>query len=450
MSFVIQLIIGLILLFTLVLIITERVHKTLAAMIGAGLTIIVATLPGSGENGSFLIPDIEHAIQLIEIDLILVIIGITLMVGVARTTGLFDFITLVILKKSGNNQFKLLAALSFLTLIFSALLDAYMAIIIVSSITIVACDALDINPKPFILAEAIFGDLGGIITRIASPPNLILGGHFDIDFITFFLLTSPFAFCASFLTLVIWSIIFRKDLTKPISSSQYHEILLINERAVITDPKSFQNAAIILIGTILAFIITPFLPMKIELGYISLAGGFLMVGLVKTDFHEALSTIEWEIVFFLIGLLTVIGIAEKVGILEIIVEPLNYIFSLNTLGGILFLQWITALASAILDNIPVATIMTSVMDSLIEEYPLELPFVPFLLSVVIGTNLGGNITPIGSASTVQAISFLDRVEREDAKTTFIEFVKIGGSVAFFQLLLGSLYIILMWIIFSPL
>lgn len=441
-----QLLIGSILVLTLVLILTEKTHKTYAAMIGAGLALILAISPNSGPEGGYLIPDIEHLLEILDLDLILVIIGITLMVGVAGKTGLFDYITLVILKKTGNNQIKLLIALSLLTLFFSAVLDAYMAIIIIASITLVGCEALDINPKPLLLAEAIFGDLGGMMTRVASPPNLIIGQHFDIDFITFLLLTFPFVLIATPITLFLWTIIFRKDLSKKISKSQFKEILLIDEKTVITDPKAFRNAAIILFGTILGFVFAPMLPLKIELGYISMAGGFLMAGIVGTNLHEAFTEVEWEMVFFLIGLLTVVGLAERLEILDIIIIPIEFLFSLNPVGGLLSLQWINALASAFLDNVPVASIMASVMDSVLETSP-NLSFPALLLSVVIGTNLGGNITPIGSASTVQAISLLRRVKRADASVSFFEFVKFGGFVTLFQLIIGSFYIILLFTFF---
>ncbi|MFW9990846.1 MAG: SLC13 family permease, partial [Candidatus Odinarchaeota archaeon] len=210
---VIEILVGIILAITLLLIIFERMHKTLAAVLGAGAAIFLAILP-IGEGGKVYLPGIEFLFELIEVDLLFVIIGMTLMVGVARKTGIFDYIAIVVLKKSGNNQFKLLTALSLLTMVFSAFLDAYMAILIVGSITLVSCQALDINPKPYLLAEAIFGDLGGTVTRIASPPNLIIGGHYDIDFVTFFVLTAPFALVAALITLLIWAFFFRKDLSR--------------------------------------------------------------------------------------------------------------------------------------------------------------------------------------------------------------------------------------------
>ncbi|PWI48046.1 hypothetical protein CEE45_08450 [Candidatus Heimdallarchaeota archaeon B3_Heim] len=438
-----ELLIILIFALTLLLIISERVHKTLAAMMGAGFALLIAIIPDS--YGEVLIPDVEHLLELLEVDLLLVIIGITLMVGVARTTGIFDYIAIVVLKKSGDNQYKLLFALCVLTLIFSALLDAYMAILLIGSITIVGCEALNINPKPFILGEAIFADLGGTMTRIASPPNLIIGGHFDIGFVEFFILTAPFVFITGILTYIFWVFLFRKDFSKKISRRNYEEILLINEKTVVNNQRDFNIAIIVLILTIFSFAIASFLPFKIELGYIAIAGGFVMLGLIGESVDQALEKVEWSLVFFMIGLLTVVGVAEKVGILEILAAPIEVFCEINLLGGIIALQWINALASAVLDNIPVASVMTNVMDTLLEDYP-ALHFNPLLVSVVIGTNLGGNMTPIGSASTVQAVSSLNRLDNPQFRVTFLEFVKYGGITSFLQLLIGSFYIIGLWLL----
>ncbi len=443
MNSLLELLIILVFALTLLLIIFERVHKTLAAMMGAGFALIIAIIPDS--DGIALIPDVEHLIELLEVDLLLVIIGITLMVGVARTTGLFDYIAIVVLKKSGSNQYKLLFALCILTLIFSALLDAYMAILLIGSITIVGCEALDINPKPFILAEAIFADLGGTMTRIASPPNLIIGAHFDVGFIEFFLLTAPFVFITGILTYFFWIFLFRKDFSKKISRSNLEEILLIDEKTVVNNQKDFTIAVIVLILTIFSFAIVSFLPFKIELGYIAIAGGFIMLGFIGESVEQALEKVEWSLVFFMIGLLTIVGVAEKVGVLEILATSIEFFCEINLLGGIIALQWVNALASAVLDNIPVASVMTTVMDTLLEDYP-ALQFNPLLVSVVIGTNLGGNITPIGSASTVQAVSSLNRLDNPRFRVTFLEFVKYGGVTSILQLLIGSFYIIGLWLL----
>ncbi|MFX1514446.1 MAG: SLC13 family permease, partial [Promethearchaeota archaeon] len=437
--------IALILIGTLLLIMLERIDKTLVAMTGAGLALLVAIIPGSGNEEDVLIPDVEHLFELLELDLFLVIIGITLMIGTARETGLFEYIAVVVLKKSGYNQFFLLTALSFLTLIFSAVLGAFMAVLIVASVTLVSCESLDINPKPYIISEAIYGNLGGSMTRVASPPNLIIGGHFDIDFITFLYLTGPYILCVSIITLFMLFYIFKDELKKPISQFFYKELLLIDKQAIITEPKSFNIAATILILTILGFAVSSFLPIRIELGYIAMTGGFAMVGFTNMEMNEALSTVKWSLVFFLIGLLILIGISEKIGILEYLIEPIETIFELDLFIGILSLLWLNAFTSAVLDNVAMASIMTSVMDQVVLDNP-SMPFNPLLVSVVIGTNLGGNITPIGSASTIQAIEILEQSEKKEAKTSFLEFIKIGCLITIFQLFFGSIYIGVIWLV----
>jgi Na+/H+ antiporter NhaD/arsenite permease-like protein len=341
-----------------------------------------------------------------------------------------------------------------------------MAILLIGSITIVGCEALNINPKPFILGEAIFADLGGTMTRIASPPNLIIGGHFDIGFVEFFILTAPFVFVTGILTYIFWIFLYRKDFSKKISRRNYEEILLIDEKTVVNNQRDFNIAIIVLILTVFSFAIASFLPFKVELGYIAIAGGFVMLGLIgesvdqaleKVEWSlvffmivgesvdQALEKVEWSLVFFMIGLLTIVGVAEKVGILEILAAPIEFFCEINLLGGIIALQWINALASAVLDNIPVASVMTTVMDTLLEDYP-ALQFNPLLVSVVIGTNLGGNITPIGSASTVQAVSSLNRLDNPQFRVTFLEFVKYGGTTSILQLFIGSFYIIGLWLL----
>ncbi|MHA2174941.1 MAG: SLC13 family permease, partial [Candidatus Hodarchaeales archaeon] len=291
----------------------------------------------------------------------------------------------------------------------------------------------------------IFADLGGTMTRIASPPNLIIGGHFDVGFVEFFILTAPFVFITGIPTYIFWVYLFRKDFSKKISRSNYEEILLIDEKTVISNQKDFNIAVIILILTILGFAIASFLPFKIELGYIAIAGGFVMLGFIGESVDQALEKVEWSLVFFMIGLLTIVGVAEKIGILEVLAVPIEFLCEINLLGGVIALQWVNALASAVLDNIPVASVMTTVMDTLLEDYP-ALQFNPLLLSVVIGTNLGGNITPIGSASTVQAVSSLNRLDNSQFRVTFVEFVKYGGLTSILQLLIGSFYIIGFWLL----
>jgi Na+/H+ antiporter NhaD/arsenite permease-like protein len=130
-------------------------------------------------------------------------------------------------------------------------------------------------------------------------------------------------FITGILTYIFWAFLFRKDFSKKISRSNYEEILLIDEKTVVSNQRDFNIAIIILILTIFGFAIPSFLPFKIELGYIAIAGGFVMLGFIGESVDQALEKVEWSLVFFMIGLLTIVGIAEKVGILEILASPIE-------------------------------------------------------------------------------------------------------------------------------
>ncbi|HKZ41405.1 MAG TPA: SLC13 family permease, partial [Candidatus Hodarchaeales archaeon] len=171
---------GGILVTTLLLLITDKVEKTKVSMTGAGVALFFAILPGSSEDSkSELIPNINALLELIHPDLMFIIIGMTLMIGVCAKTGMFEFLALKILKRSKGRPYVLLQYLSLLTLLSSALLDAYMAIILIGSITLISLEGMSheggqpVNAKPYLISEAIFANIGGMLTRVASPPNLI-------------------------------------------------------------------------------------------------------------------------------------------------------------------------------------------------------------------------------------------------------------------------------------
>ena len=197
---IINSILSLILLITLIiclaLLVLERGDKLVVSLTGAGVSIAAGALPywqsPSYAYPTFLPDGINSLLSFIEPDLMFIIIGMTLLVGVTAETGIYELIAIKIIKLSKGNQTKLLLYLSLLTMTFAAFLDAYMAIIIIGTITLVSANILfkeidnePINPKRFLLAEALFAIVGGMITRDASPPNLILGADFEISFVEF-------------------------------------------------------------------------------------------------------------------------------------------------------------------------------------------------------------------------------------------------------------------------
>ena len=275
-----ELILLLTLVICLILLVLEKGDKLIVSMTGAGISIALGALPlwNVNPNDATLLPSgINSLLTFIEPDLMFIIIGMTLLVGVTAETGIYELIAIKIIKLSKGNQSRLLLYLSLLSMTFAAFLDAYMAIIIIGTITLVSANILfkeidneAINPKPFLLAEALFANIGGMLTRVASPPNLILGAHFQISFLEFSIAMFPvvaLSAAASFFVLEFW---FRKDISIKISEESIQQLMNLDENNVIRDPKLLKRAIVIIILTILGFFLSSFSGgIKIELGYIA-------------------------------------------------------------------------------------------------------------------------------------------------------------------------------------
>lgn len=447
---------GLILIITLVLIITDKFDKTKVSVTGAGIALFFAILPNSGvvntnSNPNGVLVQIGDLLNFIQPDLLLIIIGMTMMIGVTAQTGIFEYIALKLLKRSGGKPLNLLFFLSAFTLVASAFLDAYMAIILIGSITLISTEGLEhengdpINPKPYILAEAIFGNTGGMLTRVASPPNLILGRYFEISFIDFAVFMFPVVLVSAASTFIILTKVFKEELSKKISTDSVGKLMTIEEEIVVRDWKDFYKAAIIIVLTIVGFFIQSPLynnfHIYVELGYIALAGGFASVVLLShghNAMEESLRKVEWSIVFFFAGLLLIVNLVEQVNLLGVVAAPFDTITKISKELGLISIIITNTLLSSVLDNVPMAAIMAGIIKDINTSTGANV--YPFVWASVIGTNLGGNITPIGSASTVQAVQMLNKDRPQERNVSFREFLKIGAIVTIIPVIFGSLYV----------
>lgn len=454
---ILELILLLTLAICLILLILEKGDKLIVSMTGAGISIAAAALPywtvNNVPNQTLLPNGINTLLSKIEPSLMFIIIGMTLLVGVTAETGIYELIAIKIIKLSKGNQTRLLLYLSLLSMTFAAFLDAYMAIIIIGTITLVSSNILfkeddneSINPKPFLLAEALFANVGGMLTRVASPPNLILGAHFKISFLEFTIAMFPVVFLSAIGTFLLLKIFFKKDLAIKISDISIAQLMSLDESNVIRDPKLLKRAIFIILATIVGFFLSSvfdYYGIQIDLGYIALAGGFSAVALVSSEKPDkTLHHIEWSVVFFYAGLLIMVGLVEEANLLEPLVYPIELIFNIDKNLGLASIIVFNFIVSSFLDNIPMAAIMTGVIDGLQSYFGTSIGSVhPMVWAAVIGTNAGGNVTPIASAAGVQVVQILNREKDATRHISFFDFFKIGFIVALIPIIIGIFYVI---------
>ncbi len=433
---------GLILAVTLGVLALEKLNKVILVLLGAGLALFLGVWQGLiplGHGGGHSLPPY---IAMIDWGTIGIIIGSTVFVELVSRSGLFTWFSIKILKLSGGDPMRLLVWFSLLTVLFSAFLNNVTAMIIVGSLTVVSCRKLKLDPLPFLLGEGIFTNIGGLLTLISSIPNIIVGTEAGISYGRFFVVAAPYCLVTFFAT--IW-LLRRLFGLKPLGSDEERAkaremVERFDEWDTVRDRGFFKISAFVLVGIILMFALHAQIPVLHELGLevVAFIGATLMLVLYPTDVEEVLDRVEWSLVFFFVGLFALIGVMEHAGVLEMLAEWLKGPLGSGEYGGPLTMLWASALFSGLTDNIPLSAVLAKVLSGYSFDYQMLLWW-----ALIFGAGLGGNVTPIGSASTVVALTIL---RKEGKVVTFLGYVKIGGLVVLVQLLLATAYLFLAYTI----
>ena len=369
----------------------------------------------------------------------------TIFVELISRSGLFAWISVKILKVSKGDPFKLLICFSGLTVVFSAFLNNVTAMIIVGSLTIVACKKLKLSAMPFLLAEGIYTNIGGLLTLISSIPNIIVGPAANIGYSQFLLVAGPYCILAFVVTLYLVRWLFKiKPLTDEASKAEAKTMVdAFDEWETVKDRNFFYLSAMVLGAIILGFALHSSIPVLKHMGLevIAILGATVMLVIYPTDVEGVLNEVEWTLVLFFVGLFALLGVMGKADVLAMIGEWLETPLSSGSFSGPIAMMWSSAFFSGLTDNIPLAAVLAKVLGGFQTQIGELTWFAEYghLLwwSLIFGAGLGGNFTPIGSASTVVAIGIL---KKEGHNVTFMQYVKIGAIVVLVQLSLATAYL----------
>ncbi len=420
----------------LLLLATERIQKTVLVLLSGLACLFLADY-----WGYFPHTEGHHLpvyIKMIEWEVIGIVIGATIFVEISARSGIFTFVSVKMLKASGGDPFRLLIFLSILTAIFSAFLDNITAMIIIGSLTVVACKKLDLDAKPFLLTEGIMTNVGGLLTLISSIPNIIVGKAAGISYVQFFLVTAPYVAITTAVTMILARKMFGPTVHPLTGQAEkvHHKALVMafDEWDTVKDRRFFYTAIVGVVLVILGFALKDQIPILRDFGIeiVAMLAAVLMLLLHADNVEHDLDDVEWSLVFFFVGLFVVIGVMDRAGVLGWIGHLLGWITARTGAYG---LMWLTAGFSSVTDNIPLAAMLAKIFGPTL-EIAQELPATQWW-AVVFGANLGGNITPIGSASTVVACTIM---KKHGIKIGFMEFVKVGGVFAVAQLVLATAYL----------
>jgi len=385
-------------------------------------------------------------IPAIDWGVISIILGSSLFVDVVSKSGLFTWIAIKLTKASRGVPTLLLTYYCVMTVVFSALLNNVTAMLIVGSLTAVSLNKLQKNELllGFLLIEGLLTNVGGLLTLISSVPNIIVGNAAGIEFIEFFLVASPYVVVATAATIYLGARRFgvRSLETEEEKKQALEMVQSFDENDGIESRSFFWTATALFILFILTLATTSILPVVHELGmgYVALGFAFAILIRFKAEVDRFYQGIDWDLLLFFAALFVVINVMEHAQVLALIGSGLKtYVLSLGEASSSALLA-ASAVASAVTDNIPLAAMMAKIIGGLPEmakpaaERPMDLWW-----AVVFGANLGGNITPIGSASTVVAVTVM---HKHDLPVSFARFVKLAVPFAIMHIVLAIGYVVL--------
>jgi Na+/H+ antiporter NhaD/arsenite permease-like protein len=407
----------LVLLLVYVVISLEWMHRTLISLLGAALIIFITYTLGHWDK-SFYIISFDDAMGAIDLNVIFLLMGMMLFVGVMKKTGMFQFLAFKAYALARGNIFILSFALQIVTAVVSAFLDNVTTMLLVLPVTIEIAVTLKINPLALLVPEAFASNVGGTATLIGDPPNILIGSYAGLTFGQFvknLSLICSISLVASSLFLVWWN---KKEYLKAEVKDVPRTIEFLKEQYKITN-KKLMNLGLFLLGfAILFFILGGLLHLPVAIP--ALVGSLLLVALSGEDIVELLEKeVEWPTLVFFIGLFMVIAGAEETGLIQVIANGVRDVSRGNLTAAIIIVLWVSAIASAFIDNIPFTATMLPIIAFLNQTIPGAESGVLWW-SLSLGACLGGNGTMIGASANVVTVGL---AEKAGYHISFLEYMK---------------------------
>ncbi|MCH2124066.1 MAG: hypothetical protein MK165_04700 [Pirellulaceae bacterium] len=376
---------------------------------------------------------------------IAIILGSSLFVDVTSKSGLFSWIAIRVTKASAGDPLKLLVFYGVMTVVFSAVLNNVTAMIIVGSLTVVSLERLQRREQllGFLLVEGLLTNIGGLLTLISSVPNIIVGTAAQISFAEFFWKSSPFVLVATVITIAMGAKMFQiRRLGSAEEQAEARELVSnFDENDGVESWRFFWFGTTMLILFIITIATTSILPLRIRylgMGFIALAFAGVMLMRYKSEVDKFYKTVDWDLLGFFMALFVVIYVMEHAQVLTAIGDGLQkVVVNINattaTAKDASVLLVGAAVFSSVTDNIPLAAMLANILNSLGAPESSGLWW-----SVIFGANLGGNLTPIGSASTLVAVTIM---HKHQIPMSFGGFVKAALIYAVVQIALALAYVV---------
>jgi Na+/H+ antiporter NhaD/arsenite permease-like protein len=424
----VQILAGAIFLGVYALIVTEKIHRTLAALLGASVMILLR------------IVDQSEAFAFVDLNVIFLLAGMMIIANITAKTGVFQWIAVEAVRRAKGRPYALLVLTSLVTAVVSALLDNVTTVVLLAPVTFFIAKRLGTSPVPFLISQVVASNVGGAATLIGDPPNIIIGSQMGKDFNDFVVNVGPAAAAALVVYLLLARWIFRAELRAAAGAFDPEDIQrLVDDERRIADPRLMRIAAIVMGFTILGFLLSR--PFGLQGATIAMTGAVVLMIVTREDVHEILKTVEWPTLFFFIGLFIVVGGVVKTGIIGELAQTVLAFSGGRTDVAALAVLWMSGIISAIVDNIPYTVTMVPLVQDLGRVMNIE----PLIWALSLGANFGGNATIIGASANVVVASMS---EARGYPISFVSYLRYGVPATLATMLVASVDVWLRYFVFS--
>jgi Na+/H+ antiporter NhaD/arsenite permease-like protein len=399
------------------LIVSERIHRTLAALLGASVVMILGVV------------DQDTAFEHVDLNVIFLLAGMMIIANIMAKTGVFQWLAVEAVRRAKGRPYRLLVFTAIITAVVSAFLDNVTTVVLLTPITFFVAQRLGASPVPFLISMVLASNIGGTATLIGDPPNILVGSAFDKDFNDFLLNLTPVVIVALAVYLVAARWIFARDLAAAVTALEPEDIeRLVSEERRITDVPLMRKSLAVMTLTIAGFLLAR--PLGLEAATIALTGAVVLMIVAGEDVHEILKTVEWPTLFFFVGLFILVGAVVEVGIISAIAQAAIGLTGGDSGIAAMLVLWMSAVLSAIVDNIP----YTATMIPLVQEMGTVMDIEPVIWALVLGADFGGNATVIGASANVVVASMS---ESRGYPITFVQYLRYGLPATLITVLVAA-------------
>jgi Na+/H+ antiporter NhaD/arsenite permease-like protein len=404
------------------LIASERVHRTAAALAGAGVMLLLQVVSAeeafsSTETG-------------VDWDVIFLLLGMMMIVAVLRRTGLFEYVAIWSAKRARGRPFRILVTLSAVTAVASALLDNVTTVLLVAPVTVLVAERLGVRAVPFLVAEVLASNIGGTATLVGDPPNIIIASEAGLSYTAFLSNLGPVSLIVLVLFFPVAAMLFRRDLD--VSEDRVTEVMELDEREAIEDAGLLLRSLAVLAVVTVGFLLHK--PLGYDPATVALLGAGVLLLIAGEQVRELASDVEWDTLIFFMGLFVMVGGLVKVGVIGTVADLAADVTGGSQLVASMLILWISGVLSGFVDNIPYVAAMAPVVEQLSGELGAG---AVLWWALALGADLGGNLTIVGASANVVVVGL---ARRAGHPITFGEFFKYGATVTAMSLAVSAIYL----------